>query len=154
MIVRKTVLGVSLLAASALGVLSALAEEKENPVIAYRQSLMTLIGHNFGPMAMTVEGKIPWDDARMAAYGKDLKALVGLNIMRGFPAGSGEGNTHAKPEIWSNLDDFTKKMETMQLEAAKLGDIAASGDRKAITDQIGATGKACKSCHDDFVEKE
>ena len=130
------------------------AAEQENPAIAYRHSLMTLIGHNFGPMAMTVQGEIPWDDDRMAAWGKDLKAVAGLNAMRGFPEGSLEGNTHAKPEIWKNLEDFSKKMESMQLEAAKLGDVAATRDRKAISEQLAATGKTCKSCHDDYKQKD
>ena len=76
----------------------AVASEDENPALAYRESMMTLIGHNFGPMQMTLEGKIPWDDARMAGYARDLAALATLNLMRGFPEGSGKGKTHAKPE--------------------------------------------------------
>ena len=60
----------------------------------------------------------------------------------------------AKPAIWDNLADFQQKMEAMQLEAAKLGDVAASGDRQAIGDQIAATGKTCKSCHDEYKEKD
>lgn len=130
------------------------ADEDENPAIAYRESMMTLIGHNFGPMQQTLEGKIPWDDARMAAWGKDLAALAGLNQMRGFPEGSDKGDTHAKPEIWKNMDDFRKKMEDFQLAAAKLGKVAAGGDRKAIEEQIKATGKTCGSCHDDYKEKD
>jgi len=132
----------------------AMASEDENPALAYRQSMMTLIGHNFGPMQMTLEGKIPWDDARMAGYARDLAALAALNQMRGFPEGSGKGKTHAKPEIWKNMDDFTKKMEEFQLAAAKLGEVSAGGDRKAIEEQVKATGKTCGSCHDDYKEKD
>jgi cytochrome c556 len=103
-------------------------------------------------MAATVKGEVPWDDARMAGWGKDLKALSGLNAMRGFPAGSEGG--HAKPEIWSNLADFQKKLEAMQLEIAKMGDAAMGGDRAAIGEQVAATGKACKACHDDYKKKD
>lgn len=130
------------------------SDDDENPAIAYRESMMTLIGHNFGPMQMTLEGKIPWDDARMAGYAKELAALAGLNQMRGFPEGSDKGDTHAKPEIWKNMDDFKKKMEEFQLAAAKLGEVAAGGDRKAISAEIEATGKTCGACHDDFKEKD
>jgi cytochrome c556 len=130
------------------------ADSKENPAIVYRYSLMELIGANFGPLYMMQEGKVAWDDARVAGYGKDLKALVGLNIMRGFPPGSDKGKTHAKPEIWKNMKDFTKKMRAMQREAAKLGDLAQTKDRAAIGKQIGVTGKACASCHDDYKTKE
>ncbi len=141
----------ALVAATSVAVAS---EENENPAIAYRESMMTLIGHNFGPMQQTLEGKIPWDDARMAAWGKDLAALATLNQMRGFPEGSDKGDTHAKPEIWKNMDDFKKKMEDFQMAAAKLGKVAAGGDRKAIEEQIKATGKTCGSCHDDYKEKD
>ena len=129
----------------------AVAAEK-NPAIDYRESLMTLIGSNFGPMSMTMKGEIPWDAARVAGWGKDLKALSGLDAMRGFPAGSEGGE--AKPEIWSNLEDFRKKMETMQLEAAKLGDVAMGGDKAAIGEQVAATGKACKACHEEYKKKD
>ena len=57
-------------------------------------------------------------------------------------------------EIWAKLDDFQKKMEAFQSEASKLGDLAVAGDREAIKTQFSATGKACKSCHDAFKEKD
>ena len=142
----------SLFAAACL--CSSLALAEEHPAIEYRESLMTLVGANFGPMVAMLKGEIPWDEARMAGYGKDLKAVVGLNIMRGFPPGSDQGNTKAKPEIWKNLEDFQKKLETMEMEAAKLGDTIAGADRKAIGDQIAVTGDTCKSCHDDYKKKD
>jgi len=142
--------------ALALAVLAgaAAAHAEENPAIAYRHAAMTLIGANFGPMMMSVEGKIPWDDKRVAGYATDLSALASLNLMRGFPPGSDKGKTHAKPAIWTNMDDFSKKMEDFQLAATKLGEVAAGGDRKAIEQQIKATGKTCGSCHDDYKEKD
>jgi len=130
------------------------ASEDKNPAVAYRESLMTLVGANFGPMAMMASGDLPWDDQRMAAYGKDLAAVAGLNIMRGFPEGSLEAGSHAKAEIWKNLADFQKQMENFQREAIKLGEVSASADRAAIGNQIGATGKTCKSCHDEYKEKD
>jgi cytochrome c556 len=130
------------------------ATEEKHPALAYRESAMTLIGANFGPMMMSMKGEIPWDDKRIAGYGKDLAALATLNLMRGFPPGSDKGKTHAKPAIWKNLEDFTKKMEDFQSAAAKLGQVAAGGDRKAIEEQIKATGKTCGSCHDDYKEKD
>lgn len=140
------------IAAGAIALLPAFAIAEENPAIEYRESLMTLYGMNFGPMAAMVKGDIPWDAARMAGWGKDLKAISGLNAMRGFPAGSEGGES--RPEIWQNLEDFQKKMESMQLETAKLGDLAVAGDRAAIAEQVGAAGKTCKSCHDDYKKEE
>jgi cytochrome c556 len=128
----------------------ALAEK--NPAIGYREALMEMVYANFGPIGAMVKGDIPWDDARVAGYGKDLKAIASLNAMRGWPAGSEGGES--LPEIWTRMDDFQKKMEAFQAEAGKLGDVAASGDREAIKAQFGATGKTCKSCHDDFKKDD
>jgi cytochrome c556 len=154
MMSNRAFLRVTAACAFAATVSVVMASEDENPALAYRESMMTLIGHNFGPMQMTLDGDIPWDDARMAGYARDLAALATLNLMRGFPEGSGTGDTHAKPEIWKNMEDFTKKMEEFQQAAAKLGEVSAGGDRKAIEEQIKATGKTCGSCHDDYKEKD
>lgn len=131
------------------------ANAGDNTAYDYRHAAMELIGHNFGPMAMMAGGDIPWDDARMAAYGKDLATLTTIDLLRGFPEGSlGGGETKAKPEIWKDFEDFKSKLDAFKTEAAKLGPIAASGDRKAIGEQIGATGKTCKGCHDKYKEKD
>ena len=137
--------------AALLAPATTIAHESENPALEYRQSLMHLVGANFGPINAMLEGKVPWDAAAVAAYGKDLKAVVDLNVLRGFKPGSEGGD--AKPGIWTNFDDFRKKLEAMQLEARKLADVTATGDRAAIEQQFAATGKACKACHDDYREK-
>jgi cytochrome c556 len=142
----------ALVVVAACALLPAIALAEKNPAIGYRQALMDLVYSNFGPITAMVKGEIPWDDARMAGYGKDLKAVVSLNAMRGWPAGSEGG--HSKDEIWTKLDDFQKKMEAFQSEASKLGDLAVAGDREAIKTQFSATGKTCKSCHDAFKEKD
>lgn len=128
------------------------ADDDKNPAIEYRQSLMTLVGANFGPISAMVEGKIPWDDARVAGYGEDLQAVVRLDVLRGFPEGSEGGK--AKPAIWRDMADFREKLETMQTEAARLGEVARDGDRGTIAAQLEKTGKTCKACHDDYKEKD
>ncbi len=140
------------IAAAAAVLLPAAALAEKNPAIGYRHALMGLVYANFGPIGGMVKGEIPWDDARVAGYGKDLKAIASLNALRGWPAGS-EGSD-SLPEIWTKMDDFQKKMEAFQAEASRLGDVAASGDREAIKAQFGATGKTCKSCHDAFKKDD
>lgn len=136
----------------ALVLTPSLAQAEKNPAIEYRESLMNLIGHNFGPMSAMMKGDIPWDAARMAGWGKDLKALSTLNAMRGFPPGSEGGD--AKPAIWSNMADFEKRMQDMQREIDKLGDAAVTGDKAVIGEQMSAAGKTCKGCHDEYKEQD
>ena len=68
---------------------------------SYRQSWFAMVALNFGPMASTVKGEIPWNDEMMQGWAKDLSTLTTLNVMRGFGEGSDKGTTRAKPEIWT-----------------------------------------------------
>jgi cytochrome c556 len=117
---------------------------------SYRQSYFALLAANFGPMVASVKGEIPWDQAKIEGWANDLAALSSLDIMRGFAAGSDQGTTRAKPEIWQNKDDFSAKMEDLKKELVSLQAVTAGGDREAIGKQVGAAGKACKACHDDY----
>ena len=117
---------------------------------SYRQSYFALLASNFGPMAATVKGDIPWDQARMQSWADDLATLSKLDVMRGFADGSDKGTTRAKPEIWQNKEDFNDKLEAMRKELVTLKTVTTMGERTAISAQVAATGKACKSCHDDY----
>ena len=120
---------------------------------SYRQSWFALVASNFGPMASTVKGEIPWDQAKMERWSRDLETLTSLDIMRGFAEGSDKGTTRAKPEIWQNKADFDSKLDDMTGAVAKLQETVATGDREAIAEQVGATGKTCKACHDEYKAK-
>jgi cytochrome c556 len=74
--------------------------------------------------------------------------------MRGFGDGSDKGTTRAKPEIWENKADFESKMNDLKTAAAALQKTTTGGDREAITADVGAVGKACKACHDEYKSKE
>ena len=109
---------------------------------------------NFGPMGAMVKGEAPWDAEKFAAYAKDLSAISTLNVERGFAPGSDKGTTRAKPEIWENMDDFTAKLSDFREAAANLNTAAASGDADSMKAAFGATGKACKACHDEYKSKD
>jgi cytochrome c556 len=121
---------------------------------SYRQSYFAMIAANFGPMAAMVKGEMPWDEQMMAASADQLAALANLDVMRGFRDGTEKGTTRAKPEIWENREDFQKKMEGLRQAADNLKVAANGTDRKAIAQQVGETGKACKACHDDYKAKD
>jgi cytochrome c556 len=52
------------------------------------------------------------------------------------------------------MDDFRAKLGDFRREAAKLADVAGSGDQKAIMEQFKATGGTCKACHDEYKAKD
>jgi cytochrome c556 len=89
----------------------------------------------------------------------DLKvhtqALAELAIIAGhvFPEGSGTGETRALPAIWEKPDAFKKAYEAYQTAAANLAKTAET-DPKAVGAAVGALGKSCKGCHDDFRKEK
>jgi cytochrome c556 len=73
-----------------------------------------------------------------------------------FPAGSGPeaGKTRARPEIWSQPEEFKAAMKLFSDAAPKLTAAANSGDAGAIRAAFGDVGQSCKNCHDKFRTKE
>lgn len=121
--------------------------------LSYRQSLFAVMGANFGPMSSMIKGEMPWDDAAFQGYASDLATAASLDLMRGFPTGSDQGQTRARPEIWQNLDDFQSKIDTLREESEKLALVATTADKRAILKQFQKTGGTCKNCHDDYKSK-
>jgi cytochrome c556 len=147
---RKLTIGTATAIAIALSPLAISHFDDKEMQQSYRQSWFALVAFNFGPMASSVKGEIPWNQEAMVRWSNDLAALASMNVMRGFTEGSDKGTTRAKPEIWQNLEDFESKLKDMKSAVATLQETVAGGDKAAIAEQVGATGKACKACHDEY----
>ena len=81
----------------------ATALPKPEQSISYRQSVFSLIGWNFGPMAGMVRGTAPFDAAQFTLRAERLVALSKMPL-EGFPKGSERGSgTEALP-----LPDFVR----------------------------------------------
>ncbi len=79
---------------------------------------------------------------KMVAFAKQIDGL--------FPAGSGSGETRAKPEIWSDWAKFQEVSAAHVAETEKLVAVAKSGDASALGAQLKATGASCGACHKPF----
>lgn len=151
----KVAIAALALAATASAVPAAAQQLKPEDQVHLRQSTMALIGYDFGALAAMAQGKRPFDKAEAQRAADILPKLAALPG-RFFGEGTSEVpnvKTRAKPEIWMNMDDFKKKLEHMQHEVAMLPQAVASGDMGAFKKQVGETGKACKSCHEDYKFK-
>ncbi|MFI4982705.1 MAG: c-type cytochrome [Nevskiales bacterium] len=149
----KLLLGMVLVAGIA-GVAHAQAPfGKAEDAIRYRQSALFVMGQHIGRIGAVVKGERPFDKdevARNAAIVEEMSKLP----WDAFVAGTDKGETHAKPEIWTDAAKFKSRHEKLEQETAKLAQVAKGGDLNAIKAQFGETGKACKACHDDFRRKE
>ena len=145
----STVLAATLLSGPALAHI-----EQSEPLQSLRQSYFALLGMTFGPMGDMVKGKIEWDNARFAGWAADLNHAAQFGVERGFAPGSEKGMTRARPNIWSNMDDFQSKLDDFRAAAAKLAETAAAGDPGESRQQFVATGGTCKACHDVYKSQD
>jgi len=147
---QKMISVATALALSALLISVAVAQPKPEQSISYRQSVFTLVGWNFGPMAGMVRGTVPFDKAQFAMRADRVAALSQMPL-EGFSKGSDKGaKTEALPIIWTEFKDFELKLKNFQTESRKLADIAKGGDEAAMKAQFGKVGGTCKACHDKF----
>ena len=145
--------GAAALLAGAVAAQSAWAQAKPEVLVKQRQAAMTLLGKYFGPMAGMAQGKIPYNAAvvqRNAGFVDNLSRMP----WDGFhPSTRGE-DTRALPAVYDNADKFKQASSRLENEAAKLVEVSRSGDEAAVKAQIGALGKSCGGCHDDFRQKK
>jgi cytochrome c556 len=70
---------------------------------------------------------------------------------KGTGAADGVGQTHALMEIWGDWNGFKAAADNMGALAAKLADVAKSGDKAAMSAQFEQLAKdGCGGCHTKF----
>lgn len=137
-------------AVSAAAAMPAAAQwAKPEDAIAYRKAVMTVMANHFGRVAAMANGRIPFD-AKLAAENAEIATTMSKLPFVAFIDGSDKGNTKAKPSLWAEKDKFNAGATKMQEEIAKLNAAAKGGNLDAIKAAVGATGQACKACHDAY----
>ncbi|TCI05163.1 cytochrome c [Corallincola luteus] len=153
---KKTLLSCvagALLATGGIAVAKESPYADPEPAIEYRQKSFSLIAANFGDLVAMLKGKKEYDAAVAQRRADAVAALSHLPLEAFAVKGSNEGDTKAKPAIWSSWSDFEEKMAALQSASTELAKVAGSGDMDAFKTAIAATGKTCKGCHDDYKNK-
>ena len=127
------------------------ADEPAN-VIKYRQKVMSSIGAHIGSIGAVLKGEVSYT-GHVAAH---ARAMHDASLMLDdiFPAGSGVGETRAKPEIWQDWAKFKAATKAFQAAALELARIAETGDMAAVGAQLKKVGEACGGCHKPFRKKK
>jgi cytochrome c556 len=111
-----------------------------------RRMAMEQIGDAMKPLGAMAKKEAPFDAAAVKAsattIADNLKKATTL-----FPAGSGGGESRAKPEIWTDAAGFEKAMKDAHATAVAL---QAVKDEAAFGPALGAVGASCKGCHDKY----
>lgn len=119
--------------------------EPTDPVVIARQDLMKTIGMNTKVLGDMAGGKADFDAAKAEAAKAALIA-ASADIGAKFETQSTDPGEEAKPEVWTNWEDFLKKAGALNAAATALD--ASSLD--TIKAGMGGIGGACKDCHTSY----
>jgi cytochrome c556 len=111
-----------------------------------RHTAMEAVGDAAKPLFDIARKGAPFD----AAVVKASATTISDNLKKAsalFPAGSGGGESRAKPDIWTDAAGFEKAMKDGQDAAAGLQGVK---DEAAFGPAIGALGASCKACHEKY----
>jgi len=106
-------------------------------------------------MGQHVEAMKPIADSRGDPTGQVARIDDMLTWFRGmpavFPAGSGVGDTKARPEIWTDRAGFEQANANAITRIEALRVAAAAGDAAGFQTQFGALGpQGCGGCHRNY----
>lgn len=150
---KRSILAAGLTVALGAGFATqALAQAKPDVLVKQRQAVMTLQGKYLGPLVAVAQGKVPYN---AAAVQRNAGFLDNLSRMAwdGFDASTKGEKSRALPAIWDNNAKFKEYATRLENETAKLVQLSRGSDEAAVKAQVGAIGKLCGACHDDFRSK-
>ena len=150
---RKNIVAFGIVFALGAGLsLHAQAQAKPDVMVKQRQAVMTLQGKYFGPLVAVAQGKAPYN---AAAVQRNAGFLDNLSRMAWdtFDPSTKDEKTRALPAIYENNAKFKEYASRLENETSKLVTLSRGGDEAAVKAQIGAIGKVCGACHDDFRQK-
>ncbi|WP_171054063.1 c-type cytochrome [Arenibacterium halophilum] len=129
------------------------ADKAAMQAVKARQATMQLYAFNLGTLGGMAKGEIDYDAEAASAAANNLAALSGMNQMAMWPMGSdsdtlGEA-TSALPAIWAEGSDIGDHSAALHEAATALASTAGDG-LDALRGGIGAVGKECGACHEDY----
>ncbi len=146
----------TLVSAAAIGLVisaTAAAQVKPEQLVKQRQAAMTLQGKYFGPLGAMAQGKAPYNGELVAHNAAFLDVLTKMP-WDGFAPSTKDAKSAALPAVFTDTAKFKEAQERSQREISKLVAITKSGDEAAVKAQLGAVGKSCGGCHENFREKQ
>jgi cytochrome c556 len=131
---------------------NAFAQAKPEVLVKQRQAAMTLQGKYFGPLGGMAAGRVPFDAALVTRNAGYLETLAKLP-WDGFSASTSGEKSAALPAVYSDAAKFKEAADAEQSAVAKLVAISKGGSEADVKAAIGAVGKTCGGCHDNFRQK-
>ncbi|MBV1910321.1 MAG: cytochrome c [Kangiellaceae bacterium] len=116
-----------------------------------RKAVFSLLGSNMGPLGGMAKGKIPFDAQVVETNAKRISQLsLMMSDYMKTDTSKFKLKTDALEKIWAENMKFEKKIEALTIASNALSQVAGSTDEKILRKAIGAVGKTCGGCHDDY----
>jgi cytochrome c556 len=121
----------------------------DQDVIDYREHVMNSLSEQAAALGQILSGAIP--DDNLVAH-MDAIATVAATALKSFEPKVPGGE--AKPEVWNQWPDFSKRMNEFVQKTAEMAKIAKTqGKEEAVAKAMDAL--TCKSCHNVYrLEKK
>lgn len=129
--------------------LGAIAQVKPEVLVKQRQAKMILQGKYFGPMAAMAQGKAPYNAAVMQRNAGFLDNLTRM-AWDGYDPSTRNAQSRTKPSTYDNMAKFKEYGDRLENQVSQLVTLSKGSDEGAVKAQIGAIGKTCGGCHNDF----
>lgn len=105
----------------------ALAHTGATGVVLERMKGMTALKDTVAELAPMMQGAVPYDTFIVSEGASVISSHAGETMLSLFPDGSLEGKTFAKPEIWSDWQQFATLAEELKTYADALAEAAPNG---------------------------
>ncbi|MEG3617524.1 cytochrome c [Magnetovibrio sp. PR-2] len=148
---KNVVLAAALVATTLTGfgaVAPALAEET-NPSIVHRKATYSVVGGHLHSLKAILFLGGQGD----ATYHAESIKVAFEHMGNAYPAGSDKGETKAKAEIWSNMDDFKARGKDSYGATVALIEATKGGDKAAMAGAFKKLAGTCKACHKEYRAK-
>jgi cytochrome c556 len=129
--------------------LAALGAGADENGAKYREHTMEAVGGHMQAAVAIVKGEVD-HKADLAVHASSLAALSGIAPGL-FGADTKGGN--ALPAIWDDPAAFQQRLDAFRTAAVDFDAVVSSNATDKLGAALGALGKACKSCHDDFKKE-
>jgi cytochrome c556 len=116
--------------------------EATDPNVIARQDVMKTLGKNAKILGDMAGGKTAFDAAGAEAAKAALVAAA-AEIPAKFETEAMDDDSKAKPEIWTNWDDFVAKGNALATAAGAID----TASIESIGAGMGGVGGACGACH-------
>jgi cytochrome c556 len=127
---------------------SSAARADDQDVIDYREHIMKTVGEQVAAIGQILQQKAP---AENFATHAQILAITAGTAKKAFEQKVPGGE--AKPEVWAQWPDFSKRLDELTAATADLARIAKTGGVTAAGPKVQTL--PCKSCHDTYrMEKK